>query len=67
MLKKPPIKVGDRFVKLGAFQASVWIVARIFNIPSEPAHANLAKEGDGKETLTISLPTLGDPHYFKRA
>jgi hypothetical protein len=67
VLKKPPIKVGDRFVKLGAFQSHVWIVARIFNIPSEPAHANLAKEGDGKETLTISLPTLGDSHYFKRA
>ena len=67
MLKKPPINVGDRFVKLGAFQSAVWVVAKIFQIPSEPPHAHLSKEGDGKDTLTISLPTLSDPHYYKRA
>lgn len=67
MLRKPPIKVGDRFKKNGAFQSNVWIVARIFQLPSEPPHAFLAKEGDQRESLTISLPTLADPHFFRRA
>jgi hypothetical protein len=67
VMRKTPIQVGDRFVKTGASQAGVWVVSRIFQIPAEPQHANLTKEGNGRETLTISLPTLGDPHYFKRA
>ena len=67
MLRKPPIKVGDRFVKIGAFQTAVWVVSKIIQLPAEPPHAYLSKEGDGKESLTISLPTLGDSHYFKRA
>jgi hypothetical protein len=67
VLRKPSIKVGDRFVKIGVFQSAVWIVARIFQIPSEPPHASLAKEGDGRESITISLPTLANTNYFKRA
>jgi hypothetical protein len=67
VLRKPPIKVGDRFIKIGAYQSSVWVVARIFQLPAEPPHAHLAKEGDDKESLTISVPTLGDAHFFKRA
>jgi hypothetical protein len=67
VLKKPPVKVGDRFVKIGAFQSSVWVVARIYQLPSEPPHANLAKEGGDKDSITVSVPTLGDPHYFRRA
>ncbi|MGE5505674.1 MAG: hypothetical protein ACM31L_14735 [Actinomycetota bacterium] len=67
VLKKPSIKVGDRFVKIGTFQTAVWVVLRIFQIPSEPPHARLAREGDERESITVSLPTLGDNHYFKRA
>ena len=68
MFKKPPsIKVGDRFVKIGIFQPSVWVVERVREIPSEPPHAFLAREGDLRESITISLPTLGDPQYFRRA
>jgi hypothetical protein len=67
VLKKPSIKVGDRFVKIGSFQTAIWVVLRIFQIPSEPPHARLAKEGDERESITVSLPTLGDTHYFKRA
>jgi hypothetical protein len=66
-MRKPPIQVGDRFVKTGVAQSGVWVVSKIFQLPAEPLHANLSKEGGGKETMTISIPTLGDPHYFKRA
>ncbi|MGE5546791.1 MAG: hypothetical protein ACM33T_07835 [Solirubrobacterales bacterium] len=67
VMRKPPINVGDRFVKIGAFKSAVWVVARIFQLPSEPPHAHLAKEDNERESITISLPTLGDPHFFKRA
>lgn len=67
MLRKPPIKVGDRFIKIGTYQSAVWVVDKIFQIASEPLHAHLSKEGNLREQLTISLPTLGDPHYFRRA
>jgi hypothetical protein len=67
VLRKPSIEVGDRFVKLGTFQSVIWTVSRIFQLPAEPPHANLKKEGNSKESLTISLPTLADPRYFRRA
>lgn len=67
MARKPQIQVGDRFTKTGNNQTAVWVVSKIFQISAEPAHANLVKEGNDRETLTISLPTLGDAHYFKRA
>lgn len=65
--RKPQIQVGDRFVKTGNHLSAVWVVSKIFQIQAEPAHANLVKEGNDRETLTISLPTLADAHYFKRA
>ena len=67
MGRRPPIQIGDRFVKSGNHQTAVWVVSKIIQLPAEPAHARLMQEGNGKETLTISLPTLSDSHYFKRA
>lgn len=65
--RRPPIQVGDRFVKSGNHQTAVWIVAKIIQSPAEPPHARLTQEANDRETLTISLPTLADAHYFKRA
>ncbi|HSV28722.1 MAG TPA: hypothetical protein VLL76_04160 [Candidatus Omnitrophota bacterium] len=67
MLRKPPINVGDRFVKIGAFQSAIWVVERIFQLPAEPPHAHLSKEGDLRDSITISIPTLSDPSFFRRA
>ncbi len=67
MARKIAIQIGDRFVKTGNNQSTVWIVSKIFEFPAEPTHANLIKEGNDRETLTISLPTLADTRYFKRA
>lgn len=67
MARKQPIQIGDRFVKSGNHQSAVWVVSKIVQLPAEPAHARLTQEANDKETLTISLPTLGDSHYFKRA
>jgi hypothetical protein len=64
---KPTVRVGDRFVKVGQFQSAVWIVNKIFQLPAEPAHAQLGKEGDNHESITVSLPALADPRFFKRA
>lgn len=67
MFSKPTIRVGDRFVKVGQFQTAVWIVNKIFQLPSEPPHAQLGKEGDNHESITVSLPALIDQRFFKRA
>lgn len=67
MSRKPSIQVGDRFVKTGNIQSAVWVVSKIFQITAEPPHAYMMKEGNGRETLTISLLTLADSHYFRRA
>jgi hypothetical protein len=67
VLRKPSIKVGDRFIKIGTFQSAIWVVGQIFQIPSEPLHARLSKEGEARESITISVPTLANPNYFKRA
>lgn len=66
MFAKTPVKIGDRFVKVGNYQTSIWVVSRIFQIPSEPPHAHLDKEGDEYESLTVSIPALADPHFFRR-
>ncbi len=66
MFRKPTVQIGDRFVKLGSFNTGIWIVAGIFQIPSEPPHARLQKEGVDYDTLTISVPTLIDPNFFKK-
>lgn len=67
MFSKPTIRVGDRFVKVGQFQTAVWIVNKIFQLPSEPPHAQLGKEGDNHESITVSLLALIDQRFFKRA
>ena len=66
MFRKPTVEVGDRYVKLGAFNTGIWIVSGIFQLPSEPPHARLQKEGVIYESLTISVPTLVDPNFFKK-
>ncbi|MBI5164854.1 MAG: hypothetical protein HY985_13240 [Magnetospirillum sp.] len=66
-MRKQPIEVGDRFVKIGTYQKAVWSVARIYQLPSEPPHAHLRMVDDRKESLTVSVPTLADAHFFRRA
>ncbi|WP_142846911.1 hypothetical protein [Telmatospirillum sp. J64-1] len=66
MFNKQKIAIGDRFQKTGNFQSAVWVVSRIFQLPSEPPHAYLDKEGDSYESLTVSVPALGDPKFFRR-
>lgn len=66
MFSKPTVSVGDRFIKVGKFQTAVWVVQKIFQLPSEPPHAHLERENDPKESITVSLPTLLDPRYFRR-
>jgi len=63
---KAPVQIGDRFVKVGNYQTAIWVVSRIFQLPSEPPHAHLEKEGDYLESLTVSIPALSDPHFFRR-
>lgn len=67
MFSKPTVRVGDRFVKVGQFQTAVWIVNKIFQLPAEPPHARLGKEGDHYESITVSLSALMDQRLFKRA
>jgi hypothetical protein len=63
---KPSVQVGDRFIKVGQYQTAVWVVNKIFRLPSEPAHAHLGKEGDAYDSITVSLPALLDQRFFKR-
>ncbi len=67
MFSKPSVQVGDRFKKIGEFQTAVWVVRRIFQLASEPAHAQLGKENDQFESITVSLLALADPRFFRRA
>lgn len=67
MFSKPTVQVGDRFIKVSQFRSSVWVVNKIFQITAEPDHAQLSKEGDHHETITVSLSALTDQRLFKRA
>ncbi len=67
MFSKPSVRVGDRFTKVGQYQTAIWVVSRIFQLPSEPPHAHLEKEGDAHDSITVSIPALADPRLFRRA
>lgn len=67
MFAKPAVNVGDRFIKVGNNQTAVWVVSRTFEVPFEPSHANLYKEGDDYESITVSLVALLDPRFFRPA
>lgn len=67
MFAKPSVQVGDRFVKVGRYQTAIWVVSKIFQLPSEPAHAHLGKEGDAYASITVSLFALLDQRLFRRA
>lgn len=66
MFSKPTVKVGDRFIKVGQYQTAAWVVNRIFQLPSEPPHAHLEKEGDSLDSITVSLSALVDARLFRR-
>lgn len=66
VFQKPAVQLGDRFIKVGKNKSATWVVEMIFQLPSEPPHARLGKEGDEHDTITVSLPALADPRLFKR-
>ncbi len=65
MFSKPEVRVGDRFTKVGTYQTRPWVVARLFQHPAEPPHAQLEREGDNN-CITVSVSALTDPSLFKR-
>lgn len=66
MAQTQTIELGTRFVKSGLPNV-VWTVEKVFQIASEPAHARLHKENHPRDKMTVSIQTLTNPRFFRRA
>ena len=66
MLKSTDVELGSRFVKTNV-PAIVWAVEKLFQLPSEPQHARLYKESHPRDKITVSVATLTNPRFFRRA
>ena len=66
MLKNPEVELGARFFKTSV-PAIVWAVEKLFQLPSEPPHARLYKESHPRDKITVSVATLNNPRFFRRA
>lgn len=63
--KGAEIKLGDRFLKIGAF-SSVWRVARMLDLHGLPPHFHLEPENSSKSIRTFSISALLDSSLFQR-
>jgi len=45
----------------------VWTVEKLFQLPAEPPHARLFKEARPRDKITVSVGTLVNPRFFRRA
>jgi len=66
MLKTLDVELGQRFVKTDV-PSVVWTVEKLFQLPSEPLHARLFKEARPRDKITVSVGTLANPRFFRRA
>ena len=64
---KPQVNIGDRFVKVGPYQRSVWVVTRLLDTVKDVPHACLEKADDRSDTITVSVRALSDGEFFRRA
>jgi len=65
MLKTQDVSPGQRFVKTST-PSVVWTVEKLFQLPAEPPHARLFKEMQPRDKITVSVPTLANPRFFRR-
>lgn len=66
MPKSTDVELGARFVKTNV-PNMVWTVEKLFQLPSEPRHARLYRESQPRDKITVSVPTLFNPRFFRRA
>ncbi len=66
MPRMQSIELGSRFVKR-ELPNVVWTVEKVFQIAAEPAHARLYKETQPRDKMTVSIQTLTNPRFFRRA
>jgi hypothetical protein len=66
MAKSADVELGARFVKTNV-PNMVWIVEKLFQLPSEPPHARLFRENQPRDKITVSVATLFNPRFFRRA
>ena len=66
MLKSPDVELGARFVKANVPNI-VWTVEKLFQIATEPPHARLFRESQPRDKITVSVMTLGNTRFFRRA
>ena len=66
MAKASTVELGQRFVKSNVPNV-VWTVEKLFQLPSEPPHARLFRESRPRDKITVSVTTLANPQFFRRA
>jgi hypothetical protein len=66
MAKASDVQPGARFVKTNV-PTMVWTVEKVFQLPSEPPHARLYRENQPRDKITVSVATLSNPRFFRRA
>lgn len=62
--KKPPVQIGDRFIKAEDPARVVYRVSRIWTPGGGLPHALLAHTGRQRETLIMSVSALWDRQLF---
>lgn len=63
MAKKKTVNPGDCFAKVEA-PATVWVVARLMDIPEAGEHVQMYQQDHPRRTLTVSKSALLDRSIF---
>ena len=58
--------VGDTFVKVSDKARHIWVVAKTFVHVDGILHAVLHRQDQPRDTITVSVPALGDSDLFQR-
>ena len=64
--KRESLEVGFAFIKAGDRQNNVWIVDRIWTHVDGLLYANLKRERNQNDVITVSVSTLVDRLYWRR-
>ncbi len=64
--KREALEVGFAFIKAEDRQNNVWVVDRIWTHVDGLLYANLRRERNPNDVITVSVSTLADRLYWRR-
>jgi hypothetical protein len=65
-LRSGEVSIGNRFIKVGDYSRTVYIVDSLVESHGFLPHARLVADGERRSTMLMSASALSDPRFWSR-